>query len=294
MKNSLIAIVGPTAAGKTETSLKLAQKVNGEIVNADSRQVYQYMDIGTAKPTPEERAVAPHHLFDIVDPDDDYSLALYQEMAFKTIDDIHNRNKVPILVGGSGQYVWSVLEGWSVPEVPPDEQFRQELEDRVENEDGYVLHRELEGLDPESAARIDARNIRRVIRALEVCKVTGKKFSDLRQKNPPDFDVRIFGITMKREELFSRIDQRVGRMVEQGFVEEVRGLLDRGYSLDLPAMSSLGYREIGRYFDGEFDLHEACQQIKYVTHKFARHQYGWFRLKDERIKWFEIGQEIIY
>ncbi len=288
----LVAIVGPTAVGKTEAAISLAQKIGGEIINADSRQVYRYMDIGTAKPTPLERSQAPHHLFDIIDPDEDFSLALYQDMAGRAIGDIHNRDRVPVLVGGSGQYVWAILEGWSVPEVPPNPEIREELEFRAKIEGGEVLYRELQAIDPESAGQIDSRNLRRVIRALEVCRITGKRFSELRTRKPPDFDMQIVGITMEREELYRRIDDRVDSMVGQGFVEEVRSLLDRGYSLDLPAMSSLGYREIGRYLSGELNLPDACEQIKFTTHRFVRNQYAWFRLSDERIRWFDAVETI--
>ena len=288
--NSLIAIVGPTAAGKTEVSLKLAQQVNGEIINADSRQVYRHMDIGTAKPIAAERTQVPHHLFDFIDPDEDFSLALYQDKANEAIIDIHNRGKVPVLVGGSGQYVWAILEGWSVPEVPPSPEIREELESRAKAEGGDVLYWDLQEVDPEAANQIDPRNIRRVIRALEVCRVTGKRFSELRIKTPPDFNTQIVGITAQRDELYRRIDERVDRMIERGFVEEVRGLLARGFPLSLPSMSSLGYQEIGRYLNGELDLPEASQQIKYTTHRFARRQYTWFRLNDERIRWFDLNE----
>ncbi len=286
----LVAIVGPTATGKTELSIRLAQEIGGEIVNADSRQVYRYMDIGTAKPTAEDRSKIPHHLLDVVDPDEDFSLAIYQDMAGRAIEDIHRRGRIPVLVGGSGQYVWAILEGWSAPEVPPDPAFREELELKSITEGGDILYRQLQEVDPESAGKIDPRNIRRVIRALEVFQITGKRFSELRTKTPPDFNVRIVGITVERDELYRRIDARVDAMVKHGFIDEVRSLLDRGYSPDLPAMSSLGYREIGGYLKGELSLPEACEQIKFTTHRFARNQYAWFRANDERIRWFDIDR----
>ncbi len=285
---SLIAIVGPTATGKTELSLNLAQELDGEIVNADSRQVYRHMETGTAKPTPEQRSGIPHHLFDILDPEEDFSLGIYQNMAYRVIKDIHDRGRLPILVGGSGQYVWAILEGWRVPEIPPDGKIRGELESRAESEGPEALYRELQEKDPEAARGIDARNIRRVVRALEVHRITGKPFSELRSKNPPEFDIRIFGLTMERAELYRRIDERVDRMIESGFIEEVRGLLDRGYSPDLPAMSGLGYRELCEFINGETKLEEAIQRIKYATHRFVRRQYNWFRLEDERIKWYDV------
>ena len=291
MIKPLLAIVGPTAIGKSGLALELAQKFDGEVVNADSRQVYRFMEIGTAKPSSDERSIVPHHLYDIVDPDEDFSLALYQDMAYKAIESIHEQSKLPLLVGGSGQYVWSILEGWSIPEVPPDYQLREELESRAENEGGDTLFRELQSMDPKAANQIDPKNLRRVIRALEVCLLTGKRFSDLRKKTPPDVDVQIIGLTADRDELYRRIDNRVDWMMNNGFIEEVQALLDRGYSQDLPSMSSLGYREIAEYLKGKMGLTEACQQIKYTTHNFARHQYSWFRLGDERIQWFDIGSD---
>ncbi|MCL0050793.1 tRNA (adenosine(37)-N6)-dimethylallyltransferase MiaA [Dehalococcoidia bacterium] len=284
---SLLAIVGPTAAGKSELALWLGREFDAEIVSGDSRQVYRYLDIGTAKPTPEERSLVPHHLIDIVDPDEDFNLATYQELAYAAIDDVQRRGKLPLLVGGSGLYVRAVLEGWSIPQVAPDTKIRQELEAR----DGDTLFKELTELDPEAAGEIDPRNLRRVIRALEVCRSTGKRFSELRKRTPPDFDTLIIGLTVERAELYRRIDSRVDRMIEQGLVEEVSGLIGRGYSPDLPSMSSVGYQEIGRFLSGETDLATAVQRVKYETHRLARHQYAWFRLNDERIHWFESNEE---
>jgi len=288
---ALVAIVGPTAAGKSELALGLGRELDAEIVSGDSRQVYRYLDIGTAKPAPEERRLVPHHLIDVVDPDEDFSLATYKDLAYAAINDIQRRGKLPLLVGGSGLYVRAVLEGWGIPQVAPNAQIRQELEARAEAGGGDTLFQELRGLDPEAAGEIDPRNLRRVIRALEVCRSTGRRFWELRKKNPPDFDALIIGLTMERAELYCRIDSRVDRMIERGFVDEVRGLIDRGYTLGLPSMSSVGYREIGRYLNGEMDLPGAIQRVKYETHCFARHQYAWFRLSDERIHWFESNEE---
>ena len=289
----LVAIVGPTAVGKTDLALMLAQKLDGEIVGADSRQVYRYMDIGTAKPTIEERSLVPHHLVDIVDPDDDFSLALFQALAFDAIRDIQHRGKLPLLVGGSGLYVWAVLEGWSIPKVEPNLNLRRELERRASSGGGLILYQELKQLDPQAASNIDPKNVRRVIRALEVYWLTGRPFSELRKRNPPDFDTLIIGLTAQRSELYRRIDSRVDRMIEQGLVEEVKDLLDRGYSLELPSMSGLGYRQMGKFLSGEMSLPEAIERIKFETHRFARHQYAWFRLKDERIRWFEISEKYL-
>jgi tRNA dimethylallyltransferase len=291
--NPLVAIVGPTAAGKSRLALHLGQIFAVEIVNADSRQVYRYLDIGTAKPTPEERALVPHHLLDLVDPDEEFNLALYQQLAYQAITDIQQRGKLPLLVGGSGLYIWAVLEGWKVAPVPPDSRLRRRLEEKAAAEGIQALYEELRRVDPPAAARIDPRNVRRVIRALEVFHHTGIPFSRFWRKEPPPWEICIIGLTLSRAELYHRIDSRVDRMMEQGFVEEVRRLMERGYSLALPAMSSLGYREVGKYLQGELSLPEAIQRIKLQTHRFARQQYTWFRLKDERICWFDATEEMI-
>lgn len=286
----LIAIVGPTAIGKSSLALELCQKLNGEIISADSRQVYRYMDIGTAKPSKEELAMVPHHLIDIVDPDEDFSLALYQSKALEAIRDIQKRRKVAFLVGGSGLYVWALLEGWRIPPVPPDPALRRELEARAKVEGSEKLYNELKKIDPVAAERIDPRNVRRVIRALEVS-LRGTPFSQLQVKQP-FLDAVIIGLTTNRDNLYRRIDARVDGMIAKGLVDEVRNLVARGYGFDLPSMSGLGYKQIGSYLQGKVDLPTAIQQIKFDTHSFARHQYNWFRPKDKRINWFELGKDI--
>ena len=286
--NKLIAIIGPTGIGKTKLSIQLASRFDGEIINADSRQIYRHMDIGTAKPIGEELAAVPHHLVDIIEPDKEFSLAEYQQLTDKTIHDIQARGKIPFLVGGSGLYVWAVLEGWIVPKVAPDVYFRKELEKRAELGQGDDLYRELKQIDPSAAEKIDPHNIRRVIRALEVNKFADSTFSHLQKKQPPPFQTLIIGLTAERKELYRRADERVDNMLKQGFVDEVSKLLKMGYNLTLPSMSSIGYREIGQYLSGGMTLEEAVYKIKTGTHRFIRHQYAWFRLKDERIKWFDI------
>ena len=285
--DKLVAIVGPTGIGKTKLAIQLALRFNGEIINADSRQIYRYMDIGTAKPTKDELASVPHHLVDIIAPNQEFSLPEYQKLANDAINDIQTRNKTPFLVGGSGLYVWAVLEGWVVPKVAPDVTFRRGLEKKAELGQGAELYQKLQQVDPAAAKKIDPHNIRRVIRALEVNKLTDSTFSQLQQKQSPSFQSLIIGLTANRTELYRRADQRVDNMIKQGFVEEVKTLLKMGYSLNLPAMSSIGYREIGQYIQGEMTLDEAVYKIKTGTHRFIRHQYAWFRLKDERIKWFD-------
>jgi tRNA dimethylallyltransferase len=288
----LIAIVGPTGIGKTRLALHLAKVFQGEIISADSRQVYRYMDIGTAKPTPEEISAVPHHQIDIVDPDEEFSLATYQEMAYKAIDDIHRRGKLPFLVGGTGLYVKAVLEGWRIPGVSPDKDFRYNIEKRINERSIDEIYQELVVTDPDAAAKIDRRNVRRVIRALEVHAKAGQAFSKLGDKIAPAFIPFIIGLTAERSELYRRVDSRVDAMIKQGFVAEVENLLKKGYRLDLPSMSGIGYRQIGQFLKGELALAEAIQKIKSETHRFIRHQYAWFRLADEKIHWFDVSHEI--
>ena len=290
--NRLIAIVGPTGIGKSQLALHLAQTFSAEIVGADSRQVYRHMDIGTAKPAREELSLVPHHLIDIINPDEDFNLAQYQQLAHQAIDDIHRRHRLPILVGGSGLYVWSILEGWQVPHVPPDPEFRRSLQEKAAEAGPEGLYRELVKADPTAARRIDPRNVRRVIRALEVCRYAPVPFSQLQQKQPPPFTALIIGLTTDRAELYRRIDSRVDQMIEQGLVDEVRKLVDMGYTLDLPSMSGVGYKQVGLLLKEELTLETAIGQIKTGTHRFVRHQYNWFRLKDDRIHWFDVQKEI--
>ncbi len=287
--NHLVAIVGPTAVGKSQLAIRLAQAFNGEVVGADSRQVYRFMNIGTAKPGPEESSLVPYHLINIINPDDDFSLAQYQKLAYEAINDIQRRHKLALLVGGSGQYVWSVLEGWEIPQVPPDLELRHHLEERAAKEGENELYQELVKVDPMAAQRIDSRNVRRVIRALEVYWGTGVPFSQLQRKKALPFNVLIIGLTVGRAELYRRIDLRVDDMMERGLVTEVEKLLKMGYAPKLPAMSGIGYKQIGMFLNGELAPATAIQQIKVETHRFVRHQYTWFRLKDNRITWFDMG-----
>lgn len=283
----LLAIVGPTAAGKTRISIHLAREFDGEVISADSRQVYRGMDIGTAKVEPRLRREIPHHLLDVVDPDEPFSLAEYQELAYRAIADVTERGRLPLLAGGSGLYVRAVLQGWKIPRVEPDPELRESLEAQAVEHGPEWLHRRLAELDPHAAQRIDARNVRRVVRALEVSLIAGKPISELQGKSPPAYRVLRIGLTMPREVLYERIDERVDEMMEQGLVEEMRSLLAGGCSPDLPSMSGLGYRQIGLYLTGEATLTEAVALIKRETRRFVRQQYTWFRLDDPRIHWFE-------
>jgi tRNA dimethylallyltransferase len=285
--NLLVAVVGPTGVGKSRLALNLAQAFDGEIVSADSRQVYRYMDIGTAKPTKKELSLVPHHLVDIINPDEDFSLAQYQRLAYQAIEDIQGRHKLPILAGGSGLYVWAILEGWKIPGVAPDLELRRQLEGGGKEE----LYKELVQVDPVAAQRIDPANVRRMIRALEVYKGAEAPISRLQLKTKPLVNTLIIGLTADRAELYRRIDLRVDEMIERGLVDEVKGLLDKGYDLALPAMSGIGYKQIAMHLRDELSLPAAIQQIKFETHRLVRHQYSWFRLKDDRIRWFDIERE---
>ena len=287
----LIAIVGPTAAGKSGLALQLAQRFGGEIVNGDSRLVYRHMDVGTAKTSPEELSRVPHHLVNIADPDEPYSLALYLDQASQAIRDIHSCGRLTFLVGGTGQYIWALLEGFSAPQTPPNPSLRAELHRLADEEGSENLWSRLREVDPDSASRIDHRNVRRVARALEVYMETGVPFSQARRRQTPPYQSLIIGLTLERKALYERIDRRVEAMFAAGWPEEVARLLEMGYSTELPAMSSLGYREVASYLAGEMSLDEAKERIKTATHRFARSQYAWFKLKDPRIKWLDAGDE---
>jgi tRNA dimethylallyltransferase len=285
----VIAIVGPTAVGKSELALHLAQYFPLEIISADSRQVYRYMDIGTNKPSPAERVSVHHHVIDVVEPDEDFSLTMYHQLAIEALKAIQQKGKLPLLVGGSGLYVWSLVEGWKIPQVPPDQKLRRQLEARAEQEDSQSLYRELQDIDPMAAEKINPSNIRRIIRALEIYHATGQPPSQLQCKELPGFSVLIIGLTQERSELYRKIDWRVDKMVQRGLVEEVEQLLKKGYSPSLPSMSGIGYKQIGQFLRGEMTLPEAIDKIKYETHRLARHQYAWFRLSDSRIRWFDVS-----
>ncbi|MCX6033186.1 MAG: tRNA (adenosine(37)-N6)-dimethylallyltransferase MiaA [Chloroflexi bacterium] len=286
---SIIVIVGPTAAGKTALSIELAQALGGEIVSADSRQIYRSMDIGTAKATPAEQAAVPHHLLDVVAPDQVLSLAEYQQMAYAALDSILERGRLPLLVGGTGQYVHAVVEGWNIPAVAPQPALRAELEAFAQAAGAEALHARLASLDPTAASRIDPRNVRRVIRALEVCLVTGQPISELQRKTPPPYHITQIGVTRARPELYARIDARVDRMIADGLVDEVRRLAAAGYDWSLPAMTGLGYAQIGQYLRGEVTLDEAIALIKKGTRRFVQQQYNWFHLDDPAVRWVGAG-----
>ncbi|MCB8981959.1 MAG: tRNA (adenosine(37)-N6)-dimethylallyltransferase MiaA [Ardenticatenaceae bacterium] len=288
MDQPLVVLVGQTAVGKTALSLQLAQALNGEIVSADSRLFYRGMDIGTAKPNTAEQTAVPHHLIDLCTPDETITLGEYQRRAYQTIEFVLSNGRLPILVGGTGQYVKAVVEGWGIPEVPPQPKLRAALAQLP----GPELARWLAALDPEAAEKHDPRNLRRVIRALEVTLVAGRPISELQRKHPPPYRILQIGLRRPREELYARIDQRVDQMMANGLLAELERLRGWGYGRSLPSMSGLGYRQLWAYLDGEMSLAEAVERIKFETHRFARHQANWFQESDPAITWFAMNDGV--
>jgi tRNA dimethylallyltransferase len=281
--NPLIVILGPTASGKSTLGISLAQRFHGEIVSADSRQVYRGLDIGTAKVTPEERALVPHHLLDIADPHEVYTVAQFQRDAIAAIDTILARGLQPFLVGGSPHYIQAVVDNFDIPQVPPQPELRVQLEARPLPE----LVTLLEELDLQSAITIDRNNPRRVLRALEVCITTGKPFSEQRGIAVPLYRSLLLGIHWPRQDLYSRIDARVDERIRQGMVQEVQGLLEHGVTHERLEALGLEYRYVSRWLRGEFASEaQMTERLKYAIHDFTRRQLTWFR-KDERIVWIE-------
>ena len=287
MPHRVIAIIGATATGKTSLAIALTEALGGEIINADSRQFYRGMDIGTAKPTPAEQAAARHHLIDIADPDEALTLGTYLDAARDAVKDIFAREGQPIVVGGTGQYVWALLEGWQVPRVLPNAALRARLESLAATNGTEAVVEELRSLDPSSADTIDQRNLRRLVRAIEVTLETGRPFSAWQEKRQPDFDVTVIGLRLDRPALHARIDQRVDTMMRAGFLDEVRALIAAGYPCDLPAMSAIGYRQFCEHIAGTVTIPEAITRIKTETHRLARMQHTWFKDTDPRIYWLD-------
>ncbi len=292
-ESPVVFIVGATASGKSATAMALARRYGGEVVNADSRQVYRHMDIGTAKPSLDDRAAVRHHLLDVADPDQGYSLALFLAQARRAIADIHGRGRLPLVVGGTGQYVWGLVEGWQVPEVPPQEELRERLVREAQERGVQALHRRLQRVDAAAARSIDPRNVRRVVRALEVWQVTGLRFSAQQRREPTPFAPHVLGLWVPREKLHRRIDARVEAMVEAGWLEEARTLLERGYAPELPSFSSAGYRELTAYLQGRIGWEEALAQTRTAVRRLARRQGAWFRREDPRIHWCDEPSSLI-
>ena len=289
LRPRLLAIVGPTAVGKTDLAMRIAARSDVEIVGADSRQVYRHMDVGTAKPPPDQLSAVPHHLVDIIYPDDDFSLGKFLDLSKEAILNANAMGKTPILVGGTGQYVMALLENWNVPLVPPDPVLRRELDDILESQGIDDLLSRLRSLDPDAVERVDAANPRRVIRAIEVASARGP-ISNAPRRLDPWFESTVISLGMERDALYQRADDRVDRMMDMGFLDEVRSLLAMGYSPDLPSMSGIGYHELADHLLNGADLYEAVQRTKFRTHRYIRRQSNWFRRDDPRIRWFDPTQ----
>ncbi len=285
-----LVVLGPTASGKTALAISLAERFDGEIVNEDSRQVYRYMDVGTAKPTREERARVPHHGFDVVYPDESWTLAQQLRLTLETMEGVLARRRLPILCGATGQYLRAGLEGWSVPEVPPNPELRARLEREAGRSGAPALHARLWQVDPVSADRIMPNDLRRIARALEVWYATGRPLSELRRSEPPPYDFLILGLTMERARLYERIDRRAEGQLRAGLLDEISRLLRHGYDWSLPSMRSIGYGEFEPYFEGAADVEECLQRFKYDCHDLARRQYIWFR-RINGINWLDASSE---
>ena len=291
----LIVITGPTASGKTALSVELAKRLDGEIVNADSMQIYKYMDIGTAKPDMEERQGIPHHLIDIVNPDESFSVARYCECAKEVIDDIHKRGKIPVMVGGTGLYVDSLVNNIQFSEIEPDEVYRMEMENLADQKGNQYIYNMLLDIDPEGASKIKVADRKRVIRALEVYHLTGKTITWHNQQSrsvPSPYNTTMFAIDVDREALYDKINRRVDIMVKNGLVDEVKKILDMGIKKDTTAMQAIGYKEIAEYLQGDITLAEAIDKIKQGSRRYAKRQLTWYR-RNEKINWVKNIDEVM-
>lgn len=292
MKKPMVVIVGPTAVGKTDVSILVAERLEGEIVSADSMQIYKFMNIGTAKPTPEEMKAVKHHMIDIVEPWQDFSVAQFQMQARSCIEDIQSRGKLPVLVGGTGLYISSIIYDLDFTNTVSDPGFRAELQKLARERGKEYLYEWLKRVDPGTAKRLHVNDLRRVIRALEVYHCSGKPMSEYNtgmRRDAALFNPVIFGLTMPREELYRRIEKRVDRMMDEGLVDEVKGLLERGCTREMVSMQGLGYKEVIGYLEGEYSLSEAVELLKRNTRRFAKRQFTWFK-RDDRIIWIDIHE----
>lgn len=291
MSNKIIVIVGPTAVGKTYVSVELAKKFNTEVVSADSMQIYKGMDIGTAKITEEEKSNIEHHMIDIINPDETYSVSDFKDKAEEIIDNLLLKNKTPIIVGGSGLYVNSLIYDLDFGNAKSNEKIRDYYNYYYKEHGEDKLYEKLQKIDPKSAEKIHKNNVKRVIRALEFYDITGIKFSEINtdiRKPSNKYDCILIGLSMERKMLYDRINQRVDKMIDEGLIEEVKSLLNKGYDKDLVSMKGIGYKEIIDYLDGNMSLDESINILKRNTRRFAKRQYTWF-LRDDKVKWFEVN-----
>lgn len=292
MQKPLVAIIGPTAVGKTKLSLTLAKELNAEIISGDSMQVYKGMNIGTAKPTVEKRQNIPHHMIDILTPEEDFSVADFQQRVDELIPEIVQRGKLPMLVGGTGLYIKALIQGFLFPEMETDWELRERLEAEADKHGTEYVHDKLKEIDPTLADKLHPNDLRRVIRGIEVYQQTGKTSTHFRQKakeRPPRYRAVKIGLRRDRDELYDRINRRVNSMIDNGLIEEVKELYEAGYDRELTSMQGLGYKELIGYFEGEYDLEEAVRLIKRNTRHFAKKQLTWFR-KDDEIHWFDVEE----
>jgi len=287
--NTVYIIAGPTAVGKSEVAYYLAKRVRGEIINCDSIQLYKYMDIGSAKPSDDEMESVPHHLYSIVEPDYNMTVATYQKLATTVIDDILSRGKTPIVCGGTGLYINSILYDMEFGKNKGDAERRAELEKMAEEMGSEYMHNYLAGLDPDSAERIHPNNTRKIIRAIEVYE-KGEEIHDLSDcPVNSKYDFKFFALNMDREWLYDRINRRVAKLMEAGLVDEVKSLLEKGYTIDTPAMKAIGYKEIIESLNGDYDLYDAAEYIARDTRHYAKRQLTWLRRYDN-VQWIDIHQ----
>jgi tRNA dimethylallyltransferase len=292
VKNPVVIITGPTAVGKTQLSLNLAEKLDGEIISADSRLFYRGLDIGTAKPTLAERKIVKHHLIDIAEPDETLSLAIFQQSVYQISQRLWEQDKVPFVVGGTGQFIRSIMEGWVIPPHEPDTTLRQKISTWGSEIGADILHEKLQMIDPAAAENIEAGNLRRTVRAFEVIFTSGTLFSSQRQRQGRGIKYKVVGLNRDRKALYQRIDERIQQMFEDGFVDEVRSLIDQGFDPSLPSLSAIGYKEVVAYIHGKMNMDDVVTLMKRRTRSYVRRQANWFKPDDPRIKWFETDDDV--
>lgn len=287
VKDNLLIISGPTSVGKTQISIQIAKRLNGEIISADSMQIYKYMNIGSAKISKDEMQGIPHHLIDIIEPHENFTVADFKEKALTVIDSISQDNKLPIVAGGTGLYIDSILYNMNFTDANKDEDYRNYLEELANDKGNKYVHELLKDIDYVSYTKLHPNNLKRVIRALEVYKVSGKPFSSFEENNNEyniDYNVHYFVLTMNRDKLYERINKRVDMMLEMGLIEEVKSLKEKGYTPEMQSMKGIGYKEILYYLNGEVTLEDAVEMIKQGSRNYAKRQLTWFR-KNPKVQW---------
>ena len=289
MKKNLVILLGPTGIGKTDLSLKLAKALNGEIISCDSMQIYKYMDIGSAKVSRDDQLEIKHHMVDIVYPEEEFTVADFKRKAEAIINDLNNKGKLPIVTGGTGLYINSLVYNLNFTRVGADYELRAELEDLAEKNGAKVVHNILTNVDPESAKKLHPNDLKRVIRAIEIYKLSGTTMSQYNKNfrtEVTDYNLSMIGLTMDRQNLYERINLRVDKMIEAGLIDEVKFLLDKGYTKDLVSMQGIGYKEFIDYLDDKMTLEDTIDLVKKKSRNYAKRQLTWFR-RDNRIKWFD-------